>query len=698
MQVRYALNGFGKDRVAQYFAMTKFLKNAGFVRTDEPDETEPEDPRNLPFNGTIASAKARNLLAERHIQALRLMPQGTNLGADKAAVVRVTLELPAGYGTERQMLLSDQVRTVLKEIGFKEGAIYNHHGFTRLVGAMPVGQIDVVLNDLRKHPAGATLPPPFSNGPPVRVVEIQPTIPILAPRPIVQLPAPELEKISPELRALVVDGDKAKEPLRFEVILALTPQVEDRGWLSIFRTAAPEVAVEGRLGPLVTVFGPRGQALALAGRPEVVALRLRRPPRPWFPQVGDKPAALASPGVEVKLQGKIPQGERAAVVDGDFRGWEALREAFPRAHIHFFDLTRERNSELKQEPYPFPGSGPGQGTHFAELLLRASPTADLTLVCVDPAAPYQLETVARAIYGERPSSIALDSRLTELKRRRDQLDEEQTELSIERQRVFEDFRVEGEAEQNRKNYRKKQADHNCDEAAYRLALNRFVQLTADLSSLKGIRLVLTGLVWDDGHPVEGASTLSRYFDDRPFRGALWFQYTGDTRGQAWVGMFRDQDGNEVMEFAAPESPLPAGRWTKEVNFLAWQPLKGAAGRRPAGERPVARHTPVARVAGGESAAERGRRISRPFGKSATVARLSAGPGRRETTGRRHGDRSRVRWFTAAPLEDAQFRRLRTVVPLPRAEDRPLRRAYHRQGTDRHAPTRSAQPAGDAAHI
>src|SRR5262249_33303425 len=49
---------------------------------------------------------------------------------------------------------------------------------------------------------------------------------------------------------------------------------------------------------------------------------------------------------------------------------------------------------------------------------------------------------------------------------------------------------------------------------------------------------------------------------------------GDTRGQAWSGLFRDADGNGVMEFAAPDAPLPEGAWTRELNFLAWQPSAG----------------------------------------------------------------------------------------------------------------------------
>ncbi len=79
----------------------------------------------------------------------------------------------------------------------------------------------------------------------------------------------------------------------------------------------------------------------------------------------------------------------------------------------------------------------------------------MTLIVVDPAAPYQLETVARAIAGERVTSLALEQRLADLNRTRAELDIQTAMLAQERRKVFLDFRLEPEAEQNRKNYRQK---------------------------------------------------------------------------------------------------------------------------------------------------------------------------------------------------------------------------------------------------
>jgi hypothetical protein len=63
-------------------------------------------------------------------------------------------------------------------------------------------------------------------------------------------------------------------------------------------------------------------------------------------------------------------------------------------------------------------------------------------------------------------------------------------------------------------------------------------------------------------------------NNRPFRSTIWFQPAGDTRGQTWAGLFRDSDGNNVMEFAPPNAALPRGRWTSELNFLGWQSWAG----------------------------------------------------------------------------------------------------------------------------
>jgi hypothetical protein len=98
-------------------------------------------------------------------------------------------------------------------------------------------------------------------------------------------------------------------------------------------------------------------------------------------------------------------------------------------------------------------------------------------------------------------------------------------------------------------------------------------------------VVASSLVWDEGYPVEGGSALSRYLDDAPFRGS-WFQAVGDTRDQSWSGLFRDADGNGVMEFAPVGTRLPSGRWTPELNALAWRPFPAKDAPQVVGDIPA----------------------------------------------------------------------------------------------------------------
>src|SRR5207247_4844996 len=81
------------------------------------------------------------------------------------------------------------------------------------------------------------------------------------------------------------------------------------------------------------------------------------------------------------------------------------------------------------------------------------------------------------------------------------------------------------------------------------------------------------LTWNDGYPLGGASPLSRALDAET-GGPLWFVPAGNTAGQVWTGMYRDANSNGIMEFAEPGAKLPPGRWTSELNFLAWQPHAG----------------------------------------------------------------------------------------------------------------------------
>src|SRR5262249_20180002 len=79
--------------------------------------------------------------------------------------------------------------------------------------------------------------------------------------------------------------------------------------------------------------------------------------------------------------------------------------------------------------------------------------------------------------------------------------------------------------------------------------NRFRKYLQTLLGLKGIDIIVSPFVWNDGYALGGVSVFSHWFDGRPVRLPLWVQAVGDTRGQTWVGPFVDADQNGIMEFA-----------------------------------------------------------------------------------------------------------------------------------------------------
>ena len=112
---------------------------------------------------------------------------------------------------------------------------------------------------------------------------------------------------------------------------------------------------------------------------------------------------------------------------------------------------------------------------------------------------------------------------------------EKGKLSTRQVRALPEFDKLKEAAQRRVLYRVEQQALDRDDQEYKERRRRYLDFLRRVRALKGVRVVASSLVWDEGYPVDGTSALSRYFDDRPFRAALWFQAAGDTAGQAWSG-------------------------------------------------------------------------------------------------------------------------------------------------------------------
>ena len=418
VQIRYQINAFGNEHIAQYLAMTRYFKDAGFVR--DPDEIvpddEPEDQRDNRMTGRIASDKVRLLLGEPHVRVLQLLPKGIKPPAEAETLVRVDLQLAAGFTPDRQRLLPRQVREAIADLKFREAVGYDTRGDTRLLGAIPVGQLDALLSDVRKRPAAPKLAPLQSVWP-IRVVEVRPDLPTPSGRPATPPIAKGQEKIAPELRELLADAAKAAAPARLEVILARTPLAGELGYTGVLTLAAPGLVVEGRLGPLVTVRTTISQAPALAALPEVTEVRLPFAARPRLETAesveGWEPLR-ASGAARLQVLNHKGRGTRFAVIDGDFSGWRGLIGKQLPADTRLIDFTRERNEDLEPDAEPADGKRLGHGVHMALAVLRAAPEVELTLVRIDPAAPYMLQQVARAMNGEPISSDSLRNRLANL--------------------------------------------------------------------------------------------------------------------------------------------------------------------------------------------------------------------------------------------------------------------------------------------
>lgn len=630
VQISYRINAFRNERLLQYDEMMRYAKKLGFER-DPQDvaESEAEDVNHTRLKGTIPSRRAHDLLNERHIRSIQLAPHGAKLPEDKTARVRVEIELFDGLTPEGQYRLHQQTFEVVAGLSFFEAVAYDPRGYTRLVGSMPFQNVETLLTDLREQPAGKNVPGPFKNVWAVRASIVSPDMALPVPRPRPPQVPQEQVKLSPDLRDVLADAAAAAKPARLEVILASATDAEDKSFLRLLRGAVPGLMVEGRLGPLVTVVAAPAQAATLAALPPVVGVRLPRLPQPFRPsaiadQTRWQPLLDASGAARLLALGQNGRGTRLAVVDSDFRGWQALVGKGLPAGTRLMDWTAEHNADLLPDPFP-PGDGPGAGTRRALTIARLAPEVNLTLIRIDPASPYMLEQAARAINGDDVPSINLDNRLAEIEADRNALDKRRNRLAEERREVMNTFPASDEALQRllkqaeEKNltpeqvekleafqrlpererafvlYRVRQRVYDRDARGFQQRLTRYFQQKQDILSLRGIRVVASALSWHDGFPVDGSSALSRYFDDRPFRAALWFQAAGDTRGQSWSGLFRDADGNGIMEFSDPHPPtstlshegagkrkLPppswgsvgVGGWSPELNFLSWQTPNG----------------------------------------------------------------------------------------------------------------------------
>src|SRR5262249_47346532 len=223
---------------------------------------------------------------------------------------------------------------------------------------------------------------------------------------------------------------------------------------------------------------------------------------------------------------------------------------------------------------------------------------------VDPTSPYQLMLVMRLLNQEAPPLENLSQRSEDIAHERERLQRRRAEVLEERKKARQGMIFEVGKSQRPEAQKQSQAakdrvrkaltdreDLVKEEQELERLGQRFLQRTAEIANLNKVRVVVCPLLWNEGYALSGGSAFTRYFDDKPFEGArgeglakipalrmdrntLWFQAGGDSRGQTWSGLFRDHDGNGVMEFASPARPVKNARWTTELNFLGFQAFGG----------------------------------------------------------------------------------------------------------------------------
>jgi hypothetical protein len=607
--VRYRINSARDQHVLQYDALIEHLKALKFnfqPPLEQHPDTDREDPNKNQLRGTVAAGEALKILRNPNVASMVLLPTDFKVPEAPEQPVRVQFELASGFTQERQRDLSEQTSLLLKLLGFREADVYEQRGYTgklntRLSGTIPAGRLETLLKDLRGQPAGwfgprvtlEDLPAPLRLTNPIVVTEVLTDAEPLKDEPVAEPRSPDfLEKISADLWALVNDKAKESERVRVQLVLIGRRTAEESTLRQMLVAAAPSLRVEGHLGNTVVGTAFVNQVKALAALPEVAVIRLVRPARididPALTSLGDPQKALTLSGLaELHAKGKRGQGVRLALIDNDFRGWDRLvKERKLNGKTRFVDLTAEHSRDILPSAAG-PAEQLGHGAHCALATAAAAPDAELTLIRTDAFDPYQLEEIVRYLNGGDLSDN-LRRRQDELTTERLVLDAERAKLLRERQIILEDFTdetdqirdfaflgpIRGWVFSRREWIRQRLAYQEKLEQALNVRKDRLYRLLDEVRGLKGIRLVANPLVWPDGMPAGGSGPLSRFLDAEAGRGLLWFQAAGNTRGQAWSGLYRDEDRNGVMEFSVDEQKLAKGQWTRELNFLGWQPLQG----------------------------------------------------------------------------------------------------------------------------
>lgn len=609
--LRYQIVAPRDLHVVLYDALIEHLKDLEFnfnPPLDTRPDTDREDPTKNRLEGIVPTRNLLKILRNPNVASLLVLPEKYKAPDDANEAVRVRLELASGFQATAQRELARQARVLLQGLGFREAVAYDDRGYfgrphSRLVGTIPAGQLDNMPKDLRGQPGGwlapalalGDLPTPLRNTSPILITEVlsdwAATGPLKKPLALPVRDPAHLTKLSDELWELSQQKEKHGEIVRLQVILAAAPPANDKSWQEMLSEAAPGFLVEGQEGAIITGLTRLGHVSNLSSLAMVTTVREVRPVQPAvradlkFPT--DNKAILEKSGVgSLHRRGFKGKGVRLAIIDTDFRGWDdaVTRNKLP-ANTRLVDLTTEQNPDLYPAAFVGDVKEIGHGTRCAVASALAAPEAEIILIRILGTGPHELRQVAEFLRGTIRSRH-LDRRQDELLVARSVLRLEREELLQDRDTILKDFRDRTDLEHDfgflgpvygwvfdaRHWLYQRTEWHAKEELELRQRQGRFIKFHETLTRLQGIPIVACTAGWNTGYPQGSGSALSRWLDD-PAQAPLWFQAAGNTRGQSWNDEFRDADGDGVMEFAAPQMPLPKDRWTGELNFLAWQPYQ-----------------------------------------------------------------------------------------------------------------------------
>ena len=250
---------------------------------------------------------------------------------DPEQPVKVRIELVPTRSAREQRLLSEQVRERLQELGFRDGFLYDHRNYTRLrrLSAGSRGA-DAVR---RPAPPAGRLARAGNTASRCCRCRLRSLSPIVIAEvitegegvaPIKELAAPAAVRPRPRRKSLPncvrCWPPRARRPnrARLEVVLVNTPDPDSRSWQRDLRSAAPEIVIEGHLGPYVTVLLAPDKVPAVAADPFVSLVRLPPSGTPLLLPAGDikeanRDALRASGLDELHKQGRRGKNIRVAV-------------------------------------------------------------------------------------------------------------------------------------------------------------------------------------------------------------------------------------------------------------------------------------------------------------------------------------------------------------------------------------------------